>query len=68
MSETLAAVANKDAAHTKKLAVLCPALRSAYGVGPDTAAQLLVTAGDNPQRLQGEGSFAALCGAALDGV
>lgn len=45
-------------------AVVCPALRSAYGVGPDTAAQLLVTAGDNPQRLQGEGSFAALCGAA----
>ncbi|MGW4069233.1 IS110 family transposase [Nocardia grenadensis] len=44
--------------------VLCPALRSAYGVGPDTAAQLLVTAGDNPQRLKGEGSFAALCGVA----
>ncbi|PXX60343.1 transposase [Nocardia tenerifensis] len=45
-------------------AVLCPTLRSAYGVGPDTAAQLLVTAGENPQRLRGEGSFAALCGAA----
>ncbi|MBF6207362.1 IS110 family transposase [Streptomyces gardneri] len=44
--------------------MLCPALRSAYGVGPDTAAQLLVTAGDNPQRLKGEGSFAALCGVA----
>ncbi len=45
-------------------AVLCPALRSAYGVGPDTAAQLLVTAGDNPARLRSEASFAALCGAA----
>ncbi|MCC3332026.1 transposase [Nocardia abscessus] len=45
-------------------AVLCPALRSAYGIGPDTAAQLLVTAGDNPQRLRSEASFAALCGAA----
>jgi transposase len=44
--------------------VLSAALRSAYGVGPDTAAQLLVTAGDNPQRLRGEASFAALCGAA----
>jgi transposase len=45
-------------------AALSPALRSAYGVGPDTAAQLLVTVGDNPQRLRGEASFAALCGAA----
>jgi transposase len=43
---------------------LNPALRAAYGVGPDTAAQLLVTAGANPQRLRKEASFAALCGAA----
>lgn len=41
-----------------------PALRAVYGVGPDTAAQLLVTAGTNPQRLRNEASFAALCGAA----
>jgi transposase len=41
-----------------------PALRAAYGVGPETAAQLLVTAGANPQRLRSEASFAALCGAA----
>ncbi len=41
-----------------------PALRAAYGVGPDTAAQLLVTAGANPHRLRNEASFAALCGAA----
>jgi transposase len=40
-----------------------PALRAAYGVGADTAAQLLVTAGTNPHRLRNEGSFAALCGA-----
>ena len=33
------------------------------GVGPDTAAALLVTAGDNPKRLTTEASFAALCGA-----
>jgi transposase len=31
---------------------------------PDTAAQLLVTAGTNPHRLRNEASFAALCGAA----
>jgi transposase len=43
---------------------LNPALRAAYGVGPDTAAQLLVTAGTNPHRFRSEASFAALCGAA----
>jgi hypothetical protein len=41
-----------------------PGLRAAYGVGPDTAAQLLITAGANPARLRTEASFAALCGAA----
>ncbi|MFF2119288.1 IS110 family transposase [Kitasatospora sp. NPDC058184] len=41
-----------------------PGLRAAYGVGPDTAAQLLVTAGGNPERLRTEAAFAALCGAA----
>jgi transposase len=34
------------------------------GVGIETAAQLLVTAGDNPQRLTSEAAFAHLCGAA----
>jgi transposase len=41
-----------------------PALRAAYGIGPDTAAQLLVTAGANPERLRSEASLAALCGVA----
>lgn len=41
-----------------------PALRAAFGVGPDTAAQLLITAGANPERLRNEASFAALCGVA----
>lgn len=34
------------------------------GVGVDTAGQLLVTAGDNPERLHSEAAFARLCGAA----
>lgn len=34
------------------------------GVGPDTAGQLLVTAGDNPHRLRSEAAFARLCGVA----
>ncbi len=40
-----------------------PALLAATGVGPDTAAALLVAAGDNPGRMRTEPSFAALCGA-----
>ncbi|MFI6063618.1 transposase [Streptomyces sp. NPDC051286] len=32
------------------------------GVGPDSAAALLIAAGDNPERLTSEASFAALCG------
>ena len=40
-----------------------PAPLAATGVGPDTAATLLVAAGDNPGRMKSEKSFAALCGA-----
>ncbi|MFL6146422.1 MAG: transposase, partial [Pseudonocardiaceae bacterium] len=32
------------------------------GIGPDNAAALLIAAGDNPERLRSEASFAALCG------
>jgi transposase len=39
-----------------------PTLLECYGVGVDTAASLLVTAGDNPERLRSEGSWAHLCG------
>ncbi len=35
-----------------------------YGVGPDSAAALVVTAGDNPERLRAEAPFAKLCGTA----
>lgn len=41
-----------------------PALRAAHGVGPDTAAQLIITAGTNPHRLRNEAAFAMLCGSA----
>ena len=39
-------------------------LLSLYGVGVDSAAALLVSAGDNPERLKTEASFARLCGVA----
>ena len=40
-----------------------PQLLARHGVGPVTAAQLLVTAGANPDRLHGDAALAALCGA-----
>ncbi|MER5642497.1 IS110 family transposase [Kitasatospora sp. NPDC002227] len=55
---------NLTAAVDALVTELNPGLRATYGVGPDTAAQLLITAGGNPDRLRGEASFAALCGVA----
>lgn len=40
-----------------------PALCAALGVGSDVASILLITAGDNPERLTSDAAFAALCGA-----
>src|SRR5207248_5153259 len=40
-----------------------PALLAHHGVGTDTAGALLVSAGDNPDRLRNEAAFAHLCGA-----
>jgi len=39
-----------------------PELMARFGVGPDTAASLLVAAGDNPERLHSEAAWAHLCG------
>lgn len=41
-----------------------PALLAIHGVGVDTAATLLVAAGDNPDRLRSEAAWANLCGVA----
>src|SRR3954453_20426983 len=41
---------------------LAPALVARNSIGHGSAAQLLVTAGENAERLQSEASFAALCG------
>ena len=38
-----------------------PALINVFGVGPDTTAALLITAGSNPERLHSKTAFAALC-------
>ncbi|GAB7040329.1 MULTISPECIES: transposase [Catenuloplanes] len=47
---------------TDTVRVHTPGLLDRQGVGPDTAAALLLAAGDNPQRLASEAAFAALCG------
>lgn len=50
-------------AHIKTILTdIAAPLLAVHGVGPDTAGQLLVTAGDNPERLHHERSYAALCG------
>ncbi len=49
---------------TRLVRATAPALLAQPGIGVQSAAQLLVTAGDNPERLHSEGSFAHLCGVA----
>jgi transposase len=52
-------------AHLKALVAQAhPKLPTVHGVGPETAAQLLITCGDNPDRLASSAAFAALCGVA----
>ncbi len=54
-------------AHTKTLKELtravAPNLVEAFGIGPDIAAELLVTAGSNSSRIHSEAAFVKLCGA-----
>jgi transposase len=40
-----------------------PRLLAEHGIGPETAARLLIVAGDNPDRLRSDAALAALCGA-----
>ncbi|MDQ2814817.1 MAG: IS110 family transposase [Actinomycetota bacterium] len=47
---------------TAEVSATAPALLELFGVAQDSAATLLIAAGDNPGRLTGEASFAALCG------
>jgi len=51
-----------DAVLVPLIAATAPALVARHGVGPETAGALLVSAGDNPDRLRSEAAFAHLCG------
>lgn len=58
-----AELAEADEDLTSLISAAAPELLEQFGVGVDVAGQLLVTAGDNPDRLRNDASFAALCGA-----
>ncbi len=47
---------------TRTVRACRPDMLDLVGVGPDSAAALLIAAGDNPDRITDEASFAALCG------
>ena len=47
---------------TKAVQSIAPKLAELHGVGTEVASTLLIAAGDNPERLKNESSFAALCG------
>jgi len=50
--------------HLKKLTkTAAPDLVAAFGIGPDIAAEMLVTAGDNTDRIRSDAALAKLCGA-----
>ena len=57
-------IAELDEQLDRLVAEAAPALVALKGVGTDTAASLLVAAGDNPERLRSEAAFAHLCGVA----
>ena len=55
-------IAQLDAQLDRLVAEVAPGLISLPAIGTHHAATLLVVAGDNPQRLRTEASFASLCG------
>jgi transposase len=55
-------IAELDAQLCRLVAKTASELTSLPGVGTDHAAALLIVAGDNPERLGSEASFASLCG------
>ena len=55
-------ISGLDAAIAGTLTRTAPRLLERHSVGVQTAAQLLITAGDNPGRLHSEAALAAMCG------
>ncbi|MDP4503101.1 IS110 family transposase [Nonomuraea sp. G32] len=59
-----AEIADLDELLDTLVAAINPRLTAAHGVGTDTAGQLLVTAGENHDRIHSQAAFAMLCGVA----
>jgi transposase len=57
-------IAELDHLITALIDTINPELLTLNGIGPDVAGQLLVTIGQNPERIHSEGAFAMLCGVA----
>ena len=58
-----AEIRNHDAVLDNITKEAAPTLRGAFGIGPDSAAEMMIVAGDNPTRIRSEAAFAKLCGA-----
>ncbi len=59
-----AEIAGHEKVLTQLTAQAAPELSAAFAVGPDTAAEMFIVAGDNPDRVRSEPAFAKLCGVA----
>jgi transposase len=57
-----AEIASHDTLLDELTARAAPQLRAAFGIGPDIAAEMLILAGDNPERIRSEAAFAKLTG------
>lgn len=57
-----AEIAAHDAILDDLTSALSPTLRDGFGIGVDTAAEVLIVFGDNPDRVRSEAAFAKLCG------
>lgn len=61
-------LASETADHDRVLERLtkttAPSLLEGFGIGADTAAEMLIVFGDNPERIRSESAFAKLCGVA----
>ncbi|PXY34481.1 IS110 family transposase [Prauserella sp. PE36] len=57
-------ITDADTQLTTLVPATAPRTTALFGFGPDTAGQLLTTAGDNPTRLHSEAAYAHLCGTA----
>jgi transposase len=57
-------IALADRRITPAITAIAPTTMALPGVGPQVASQLVITAGDNPERLRSDAALAHLCGAA----